>query len=89
MLIIVDSCAALNGVPEDITARAEDLSKILAKGEDIVTVCCKMSDEEVKSLENAELVARKFLKEEFLVDFNGSSQKLTARAKLKRMLYGY
>ncbi|KAK9323444.1 muts domain V-domain-containing protein [Lipomyces orientalis] len=83
-------CAALNGVPEDITARAEDLGKILAKGEDIVTVCCKMSDEEVKSQENAELVARRFLKEEFLVDFNGSSQKkLTARAKLKRTLYGH
>ncbi|KAK9428498.1 muts domain V-domain-containing protein [Lipomyces doorenjongii] len=81
-------CAALNGVPEDITARAEELSKILAKGEDLVTVCSKMTDEEVKSLEHAELVARRFLKEEFVVDFSSSSQKkLTARAKLKRILY--
>ncbi|KAK9384476.1 muts domain V-domain-containing protein [Lipomyces mesembrius] len=81
-------CAALNGVPEDITARAEELSKVLAKGEDLVTVCSKMTDEEVKSLEHAELVARRFLKEEFVVDFSSSSQKkLTARAKLKRILY--
>ena len=54
-------CAAMNGIPPDIIARAEDLSLLAARGEDLVTACAMMPDEELFQLEEAERVARGFL----------------------------
>jgi hypothetical protein len=47
------SCAALNGVPEDIVRRAEDLILLSIKGEDLVAACCQMPIDEAAELEEA------------------------------------
>jgi hypothetical protein len=47
------SCAALNGVPEDIVRRAEDLILLSIKGEDLVAACCQMPTDEAAELEEA------------------------------------
>ena len=47
------SCAALNGVPEDIVRRAEDLILLSIKGENLVAACCQMPTDEAAELEEA------------------------------------
>lgn len=47
------SCAALNGVPEDIVRRAEDLILFSIKGEDLVAACCQMPTDEAAELKEA------------------------------------
>ncbi|KAK9477054.1 muts domain V-domain-containing protein [Lipomyces japonicus] len=81
-------CAALNGISEDIIQRAEELSDLLAKGEDLVTLCAKVTEREIKAIEHAETVARRFLREEFAGITLGSKKLQNIRLVLKRILYG-
>ncbi|KAF2131755.1 hypothetical protein P153DRAFT_429981 [Dothidotthia symphoricarpi CBS 119687] len=46
-------CAAMNGVPAEIVQRAEDLILIAMRGEDLVSACCQMPEEEAAELEEA------------------------------------
>uniref|UniRef100_A0A8H7NCI4 DNA mismatch repair protein MSH5 n=1 Tax=Bionectria ochroleuca TaxID=29856 RepID=A0A8H7NCI4_BIOOC len=54
-------CAALNGVPDAIVSRADAISNLLAHNEDLASACAKLSREEQTRLEEAEVVARRFL----------------------------
>ncbi|KAF2632157.1 hypothetical protein BU25DRAFT_487709 [Macroventuria anomochaeta] len=54
-------CAAMNGVPEEIVRRAEDLILLAMKGKDLVAACCQMPEDEAAELEGAEQIARAFL----------------------------
>ncbi|KAK9469138.1 muts domain V-domain-containing protein [Lipomyces arxii] len=78
-------CAALNGVPADVVARAEVFAEMMAKGEDIAAICSKLSEKEVEDLEQAEHVARRFLQESFGNQLEQS--KVPAQGKLKRILF--
>lgn len=58
-------CAALNGVPTPVVHRAEAISQLLARNEDLSSACAKLSDQEELRLEVAEVVARRFLQTRF------------------------
>ncbi|KAK6006420.1 hypothetical protein QM012_006830 [Aureobasidium pullulans] len=53
-------CAALNGIPTEVTNRAEELILLAARGEDLVAACAILSERETKDLEDAEDIARAF-----------------------------
>lgn len=54
-------CAALNGVPGAVVRRAEAISQLIARHEDLVTACSQLSKQEEEDLERAEGTARRFL----------------------------
>ena len=43
----------MNGVPPEIVQRAENLILLLVRGEDLVTACCQMPENEAIELEEA------------------------------------
>ncbi|KAG9719728.1 hypothetical protein KCU73_g14721, partial [Aureobasidium melanogenum] len=53
-------CAALNGIPLEVTNRAEELILLAARGEDLVAACAILSESETKDLEESEDIARAF-----------------------------
>ncbi|KAI5204078.1 hypothetical protein E4T38_04811 [Aureobasidium subglaciale] len=53
-------CAALNGIPVEVTNRAEELVLLAARGEDLVQACAVVSEREREELEDAEDVAKAF-----------------------------
>ncbi|XPS97973.1 hypothetical protein M3J09_007189 [Ascochyta lentis] len=55
-------CAAMNGVQREVVQRAEDLILLALRGEDLVAACCQMPEDEAAELEEAERIARDFLK---------------------------
>ncbi|KAF5663963.1 dna mismatch repair msh5 [Fusarium heterosporum] len=54
-------CAALNGVPRAVVERAENISQLLARNEDLSAVCARLTQAEEEKLEKAEVTARLFL----------------------------
>jgi DNA mismatch repair protein MSH5 len=53
-------CAALNGIDPAIIARADDLVRLSAQGEDLVASCSKMDDRDRKELEIAVSITSAF-----------------------------
>ncbi|KAI7369629.1 hypothetical protein KC354_g1789 [Hortaea werneckii] len=58
------ACAAMNGVDEKIIQRAEDFILLAARGDDLVQACAELPAHEVVELQDAEAIARDFLKVE-------------------------
>lgn len=54
-------CAAMNGVDAAVVQRADALTLLLARGEDLRAACARLSDRENQMLEEAESVARDFV----------------------------
>jgi hypothetical protein len=52
-VLILYSCAAINGVPHEVVQRAEDLILLSMRGEDLVAACCQMPEDEATELEEA------------------------------------
>jgi DNA mismatch repair protein MSH5 len=46
-------CAALNGIPSEVTNRAEQLILLTARGEDLVSACATLPESEVRDAEDA------------------------------------
>lgn len=74
-------CAALNGVPSSIVERAEGISLLLSRNEDLSSVCAKLSANEQQQLETAEAVARKFIQCDF--DLEGRTRSHESEAEVK------
>ncbi|KAF5864480.1 hypothetical protein ETB97_007584 [Aspergillus alliaceus] len=53
-------CAALNGINETIVERANELASLAVRGENLTAACAMLSDEEMHTLEEADILARKF-----------------------------
>lgn len=64
-------CAAMNGISDDIVARAEELVLLQARNEDLELACSVLTEEESQKLENAERIARRFLELEVAFDPRG------------------
>ncbi|KAI6825107.1 hypothetical protein KC342_g11225 [Hortaea werneckii] len=58
------ACAAMNGVDEKIIERAEEFILLTARGDDLVQACVELPAQEVMELQDAETIARDFLKVE-------------------------
>lgn len=54
-------CAAMNGVESSVVERADAISLLLARGEDLRAACARLTESEMERLEEAEFVARDFL----------------------------
>lgn len=52
-ILILHSCAALNGIPSEIVQRAEDLIVLTMRGGDLVGLCCQIPEDESAELEEA------------------------------------
>lgn len=55
-------CASMNGIDPAIVERADELIILSSRGEDLVAACAKISEEEKQMLEQADQMARRFLK---------------------------
>lgn len=80
-------CATLNGVPNPVVERADVLSSLLSRHEDIRVPCAKLTSDEELRLQLAESVARRFLEESFheLANDDDSSH-LNSQDSLRRIL---
>lgn len=58
-------CAALNGVLTTVVHRAEAMAQLLSRDEDLSSASARLSEQEERRLEIAEIVARRFLRGDF------------------------
>lgn len=54
-------CAALNGIDSAVVERAEALTLLQVRGEDLLAACARLTRKEERELEEAEAVARRFV----------------------------
>lgn len=80
-------CAALNGVADEVIARAEAVALLLARNEDIGAACARLSRDEETRLEEAETVARSFLQKK-TVQITAAGQSGVGEASPLRALLG-
>ncbi|KAL2818281.1 muts domain V-domain-containing protein [Aspergillus granulosus] len=64
-------CAALNGINKPIVDRANELTSLAARGEDLIAACAELSGEEMQALQEADALARKFLGMDFSASCEG------------------
>ncbi|GAW18856.1 hypothetical protein ANO14919_083380 [Xylariales sp. No.14919] len=82
-------CAAMNGIDQAIVDRAESIILQMVRHEDLEVTCSKLSDDEARKLEVAEVVARAFLEEDFVYPPNTipkSKVEFWYRSKLEKIL---
>ena len=63
-------CAAMNGIPSQVVARAAELAEHMNNGADLVSICSGLSGHERENLADAEAVSRVFLELDFGSDVN-------------------
>jgi DNA mismatch repair protein MSH5 len=58
-------CAMMNGIDKAVVERADELILLSARGEDLITACARIPEDEAQQLEDAEQVGRQFLEQDF------------------------
>jgi DNA mismatch repair protein MSH5 len=53
-------CAMMNGIDIGLVERADELILLSARGEDLITACARIPEDEARQLEDAEQVGRQF-----------------------------
>ncbi|OJK00308.1 hypothetical protein ASPACDRAFT_52053 [Aspergillus aculeatus ATCC 16872] len=54
-------CAAMNGISQAVVDRATEIAALSARGENLIAACATLSAEEMRVLEQADTLARKFV----------------------------
>ncbi|RDW76499.1 MutS family protein MSH5 [Aspergillus mulundensis] len=72
-------CAALNGINQAIVDRANELVTLSARGENLIAACTTLSADEMKALQDADEVARRFL----MLDFSDTCEGKDVRKMLE------
>jgi DNA mismatch repair protein MSH5 len=75
-------CAARSGVDKAVVDRAEDLTLLLARNEDLQAACAKLAPGEERRLEEAEGIARRFVE----MDIPGSGRGRGGAGSVRGML---
>lgn len=75
-------CAAINGIPSQVVARAAELAEHMSKGADLVSICSGLSAHEWEDLADAEAVSRVFLD----MDFGSDGKQEDVTDMLDRLL---
>lgn len=79
-------CAATNDVPRDVIERAEAIVALQERNEDLVAACSELTEEDQRWLEQAELVARRFLAMQVPTSSHGNQDGGSIRDMLKEVL---
>ncbi|KAL4790251.1 DNA mismatch repair protein Msh5 [Aspergillus venezuelensis] len=77
-------CAALNGINQAIVDRANELVSLSARGENLIAACAMLSVDDMKALQDADELARRFLS----LDLEGGCDGRDVRRVLEGLLEG-
>jgi DNA mismatch repair protein MSH5 len=81
-------CAAINGVEREVVERAEALVLLQERNEDLVGACTQITEEDIRSINAAEMIARRFLAMDIPRPGAGRGELGAVRSMLHQVIFG-